>query len=342
MTQSSRASLLAVGVEIDGCALRFETDRAEARERLDRFLASTLVGGYYEYAITPPTGDPPVATLRYLDRKETSARLDRGSNTCVFSAPWSEIGETSVLVMWLFYLSESARQQRGEYLLHAAAVARGGRAIVLVGPSGSGKTTGALDLCLTEGFELVANNRVKVAVADGCPRVLKGDAVFNVGSNSLRRYSEPLWRRVFADVGEEGPGPAPKRAVAPEVLGVKTAPPGAAIDVVAFIGLDAEAAPVTARRISCDIRSHDAFRAVSALYQEMSGLVRGTTFMPFALRAGSEAFFVPSLDQPEFMRGRVAFLEALFAASQVVRIVAPLRHAVGEVVRLLTSSSAQP
>jgi hypothetical protein len=50
-------------------------------------------------------------------------------------------------------------RRHGYYLLHAFAVAKKGRSILLVGPSGSGKTTTGLHL-LEEGWQLLANDVV--------------------------------------------------------------------------------------------------------------------------------------------------------------------------------------
>jgi hypothetical protein len=50
-------------------------------------------------------------------------------------------------------------RRRGYYLIHASAVARQGRVVLLVGASGSGKTTAALSL-LASGWELLANDVV--------------------------------------------------------------------------------------------------------------------------------------------------------------------------------------
>ncbi len=53
-------------------------------------------------------------------------------------------------------------------VLHASAVALGGRALLILGPSGSGKSTLALDL-LALGARLVADDRTIVTLRDGHP-----------------------------------------------------------------------------------------------------------------------------------------------------------------------------
>ncbi len=59
----------------------------------------------------------------------------------------------------------------GLYTLHAAAVARDNRAILIAGPSGSGKTTTALLLAYS-GFDLLSDDMVVYHAASGCVRPL--------------------------------------------------------------------------------------------------------------------------------------------------------------------------
>jgi HprK-related kinase B len=55
---------------------------------------------------------------------------------------------------------------RGHVLLHAAAVARDGRAVVLAGPPGAGKSSAALHL-VDAGYRFVSNDRVLARPHDG-------------------------------------------------------------------------------------------------------------------------------------------------------------------------------
>jgi hypothetical protein len=322
-------TLRSARVEIDSCALSFETRCPSALERLDHMLEATFTDAYYRYSVDRAAPAERLPTLRYVDSAQWGVDYEPAAAACTFSAPWTEIAETTVLAMWLFYLSELVRQERGEYLLHASAVAKGERAIVLFGPSESGKTITSLELCLAHGFQLFANNRIRVGLRNGSPRLLQGDPTFNVRGSSLRAYSESLARRIF-----DGEGVTKrKRRVAPATLGIDVAAPNPQIAVFALLALDARGSLAPAERIASDITSRDAFRAVASLYQEISSRVRGAAFIPIALRPGSEEFFVPSLDTPDFVRRRMRFLEALFASSTILKIRAPLDHTVAELLR---------
>ena len=320
----------AVRVEIDSCALAFETSSPATLERREGMLQETFTDAYYRYSVAAVEEGERLPTLRYVDAARWGADYDADTATCTFAAPWAEIEETTVLAMWLFYLSELVRQERGEYLLHASALVRDGRAIVLFGPSESGKTTTALELCLEHGFQLFANNRARVGLRDGIPRLLYGDPVFNLRRSSLQAYSESLAGRIFSNDAADA---KQKRRVEPAALGVEVAGPAPQVAVFAFLALDAGALRAPADRLPAEITSRDAFRALSSLYQEITMRVRGSAFVPIALSPRSEQFFVPSLDRPDFVRARVRFLEALFASSTLLKIRAPLDHAVAELLR---------
>jgi hypothetical protein len=318
-------------VTIDSCPVGFVTECAAAFERLEWMLETTFRDAFYRFTVTPTVSAERIPTLRYVDDTAWQTEYLPESGICTFTAPWPDIEETTVLAMWLFYLSELVRQRRGEYLVHASAVVRDGKTIVLFGPSESGKTITSLDLCLTHGFQLFANNRVRVGLRDGAPRLLHGDPSFNLRGSSLRMYSEALAAKFFDD----GAASRPKRRVDPSELGIDVAAPDLPVSVFVLLALDERGPRAPAARIPPDIRSRGAFRAVAAVYDEISNRIRGTGFVPIALGPRSEEFFVPSLDTREFVRSRMRFLEALFASTTMLKVRAPLDHTVAELLRAL-------
>jgi hypothetical protein len=329
----------AVSVEIDSCDLRFETDCAAAVERLEVICQSTFGGGYYSYSISRPGAPGGAPIFRYLDRGAYVTTYRAEEDLCIFEAPWTDIAGTTLLAVWLHFLAELVRQRRGEYLLHASAVARDGRAVVLFGPGESGKTICALDLCLRRGFELFANNRVRAGVRDGCVHLLKGDARLNFRFSSLWRYSESLCRSVFPGALESEPWCQQKLVVGPGSLGVQVAPSGARVAAFIWIKLDADNRNASTDELSAAMSSNEAFWAKADLYQEMSELIRGVKFIPLVEGRGFQEMFVPSLDNPELVFGRTRFLNTLFATARAARIRAPLGASADAIERLFGSVS---
>lgn len=325
--------LPAIRVEIDSCAVRFETDCLAALESLDTLLRQTFHGRYFDYRVAPVVADERLPSLRFLDRAEFHTTYDAETDVCVFCAPWVAISGSSLLAMWLHLLSELVRQRRGEYLLHASAVVRDDNAIVLFGQGESGKTIGALDLCLRHGFRLFANNRVKVGFGNGGLRLIKGDAVLRLRYSSLREYNEPLAQRIFEGTAADMPAWDRKQTIDPQVLGIKVADATPRVAAFILLTLDRGSDAGVVTELSSDATSHDAFVAMSDVSQEISRLIRGSSFIPLVNGSGFRDIYVPCFDSPHLVRQRVAFLETLFTTSRVVKVRAPLERAISSIVR---------
>jgi hypothetical protein len=307
-----------VDIEIDGCGLRFESDCRAAVDELGRVLADVFASPYYECTIGRAPLNPDAPTLRYVDGPGYDVDFQPDRNVITVTAPWTEVSNSTLVGMWLFYLSELVRQRRGEYILHASAVIHNGRAVVVSGAGESGKTTLALHLCLSHGFELYANNKVKVGLLDGRPCVLRGDPVFNFRISSLRQYSPAICESIFSAAPNSQPPWRRKQRVAPPSLGIKTASGPAVIGTFLLVSLDAEALAADVRTVCEGDTSHDGFWAQAKLYDEMSSLVRGTRFVPLVGSAGFRDFCVPSLDTAEYVHRRLAFLRELFRTARVM------------------------
>jgi len=324
---SDPSPMPAAFVTIDDCTIRFETTCTPAHARLDALLATIFDSPYYAYAVHAEAAAP-CPTLRYVDAPEYGASFDHDRDVCRFAGPWDEVGASTVLGMWLFYLTEFVRQRQGHYLLHASAVVRDGRAIVITGDGESGKTSMALDLCLHHGFRLFSNNTVKVAALPAGPAVLRGDPIFNFRRSSLRRYSPALADRVF---GADAPGDdhwRVKRRVSPEQIGAAADRLPAPIATTVLLTLDDRTGAPSVQDILEGDATHEGFWAQANLYIELSSLIRGIRFVPLVGAAGFRNFTVPDLDCAAFAARRIAFLKALFESSRVACVRAPLDGAV--------------
>jgi len=82
----------------------------------------------------------------------------------------------------------AARMCRTSLDLHAAALDRGGRGILVAGPKGAGKTTLATYLLGTGGCSLVANDRVFVAGPPSAPVVHGAPTPVKIRAGTLREF----------------------------------------------------------------------------------------------------------------------------------------------------------
>jgi hypothetical protein len=72
--------------------------------------------------------------VRYVDHPNWEVSYDADEAVLLVTAPWPQVLGSNLLRLCLWHASELARQTRGEYFLHASAVVRDNRAIVLSGP----------------------------------------------------------------------------------------------------------------------------------------------------------------------------------------------------------------
>lgn len=115
--------------------------------------------------------------------------------------------------------------------MHATAVARDGRCVLLRGPSGSGKSDLALRL-IDRGFVLVADDRTDLRVHDGtlwasCPEPIQG-RIEARGVDILPAPSVDSARVVL--ICDLGPGPHPRLPEPPNVAVLGVTIPRAALD----------------------------------------------------------------------------------------------------------------
>ncbi len=260
--------------------------------------------------------------LAYAHGAVFAMTFDERVNRIALVAPWARIPNSSMLRMALWLATEVERQQAGEYLVHASAVVREGRAILFSGAGESGKTTTALELCRRHGYALFSNDQTTLGLRDGTPWLLRGDPLLNFRLKSLMRYSENMAHAIF---GEMEPGAHAwnvKRRLSPEEIGLASSAAPAPLTDFVFIKLDDSAEKLSLRELSGPCSGAHLDRdarllAKIALFEELCRLIRGSGFTPFDSNLDYADLFIPSLDRPDYLARRLAFLDGLFSRARV-------------------------
>lgn len=252
----------------------------------------------------------------------------------------------NMLLYILRMLLEGSRQARGEFTFHASAVEREGRAVVIMGAAEAGKTTTAMHLCRKHGFRLIANDQVVIGERRGKIRALLGQNEINLRRSSLGVYSRDLEQTFFQNEAKEGWNQ--KRLIRPSELGIVVGQVETPVSLIVKVRLDAGMEGVHSSALSNvpigDTKPADQqaiFMCKAETYAEMTAMIRGSSFAP--LDEKSLDFvdaFLPSLDRPEFLQARTAFLNLLFsgASSHLVSARGSLESVCSRVVDLLDSS----
>lgn len=110
---------------------------------------------------------------------------------------------------------------RGQFCLHAGAVARDGRCALIMGPSGSGKTTTCLTL-LRGGFRLLSDELTFLDPREpDCPRIWGLASAPRLVGECPRTLDD-----LEATLGQERKGPKQQFALPPDATGARQARPG--------------------------------------------------------------------------------------------------------------------
>jgi len=250
-----------------------------------------------------------------------SAWYDRHGRVLRLEASATDL--TGARLLYLSYLMLEAQLHRhGFVTLHAAALARDGRAVVLLGPAGAGKTTTAIRLCREHGCELTGNDVVVVGGRESLS-VVAGTAHLRLRHSSIARVLPELlglFPPVVTDPWRT------KIDVSPDRIGVPAAQKPAEVAAVVFIHVDngypnlvAGPGDSLVHRLNLHENALRYIRAVSTPW-----LVDGS---------GAYGPFIPSLDDPPAHAARTVTLTRLLQRSHYV--AGPPAAVAGHIASLL-------
>jgi hypothetical protein len=326
---------------IHGALVRVVTDVEEATSLLDlgRYGPMVASSGRAGSPAAGPSGPAGPGgdhfcsddhfRLVYRDRRRVSLRWD-GRRELVFEAPWNLVGLSPALGVLGGLIARRALEARGRFVLHAAAVSRRGKAVVLYGGAGAGKTITAITLCRSHGFDLISNGTAVLGL-DGQERPL---ALGTLKSGVKLRYSS--FKRSFAAEADRLFCP-PRNGRVEETQAGRAAvalDPAAGFDAKRTISggelsLRVESGPVPLgafyhlRLLPGPARAGplDPVRLRVELYESLSRHVRGAATF---LALGEDyrmSVYVPSLDSPVLHEARRQLIEAIVALPVVEGLV---------------------
>jgi len=252
------------------------------------------------------------AHVRHIVAEQPSVSVDADLTVMTVAGPASEW--TAQELMFIAYLLlERQLQLRGLVTLHAAAVARDDRAVLLLGKSGAGKTCTALRLCRTHGFALIGNDLCVVGSDGGSAQALAGTTHLRLRLTSVAKAMPellPLFPTAHADTSDAW---RTKIDVSPRHVGVRTATPMAPIEITAvvFVHVDGDYQGLVDRPGADLVQRLD-------LYENAVRYIRGGSTPWLLERSLSYGPFVPPLDDHRTHARRTATLEQLLARARYV------------------------
>jgi len=249
------------------------------------------------------------ATITVTSQASAAPSIDIDPGTGAVSIGAIAGAVTAEDLLYLSYLVlESRLHRHGLLTLHAAAVERAGRAIVLLGHPGAGKTITALMLCRDHAFRLIGNDLI---VTGGAERtaVVAGTTHLRLRLSSVvANMPELLFLFAPDDHGDQWRA---KVDVRPEQLGIAVTDQVPDLGAVVFVRAD----PAYAALVSA---TGDTLVHRLNLYENSLRYIRATS-TPWLVGPQREfGPYVPSFDSETAHRARTATLNRLMAASHYV------------------------
>lgn len=257
-------------------------------------------------------------TLQYNDKENYNFIYTESGY--VFECPWQEINNSTIFPMIFRLLVEVMRQSINEIKVHASAITKRKYSSLFLAPSEGGKTTTAMAMCQKYQCLLKANDAAVVKFINEKPFLLRGDNIFKVRANSLKKYSQEIFEKnMNADTDTPW---LDKAKIKPEDIGVKTNNENSEIKYVFFIKLDTMVEGCTIKKYDkCNImETDDWFKPKMQIYQNISGTIKGADLIPVGNNGKILPIYLPSLDNNVLSAERISFINNLFDRCEVYQL----------------------
>jgi hypothetical protein len=249
------------------------------------------------------TMKPDTPALIYQSGAKTRLKFSLGRGACILQGPIRYFKDGQTIAYLAYALLERERQINSETTIHAAGASYKGRGILLLGERGAGKTSLLLKLCRDYGYKLVGNDLCLLKFDKNVIKFCGGTKIFGLRQFAVK-INHPDLLQYFPKFTKDSW--LTKSFITPETLSVDIEKQTLPIYKVFFIHLDSTGEEpiyseyMTGSWIKC------------FLYENLSRYIRGSAIIPFLDNQNFRKIgYLPSLDEPNFHKKRVAIINHL-------------------------------
>lgn len=229
--------------------------------------------------------------------KKQEIKTDENGNFFI-SGSFEEFSRSHTLPYFIHYILERERAKKGKATIHAAAVSKKGKGILILGKQGSGKTSITLELCRKYGYSLVGNDLVLTGLQKDSGYLYGGTKIFRVRATTIKDYNKDLERFFKSSNNDEWTRIAIIMPGEIQVMAEKSVVP---IQAIYYVHLYPPGHNFIAKEV-------DKLFSRVYLYQIFSEYIRGSAIIPLVGKDLRFSDYLPSLDTRETFLKRIKFI----------------------------------
>jgi len=238
-------------------------------------------------------------SLKCVFGRQKAIKAD-GNGNFFISGPLEEFAEAHTIPYFIHYILESERAKKGKATIHAAAVSRNKKGVLILGKQSSGKTSITLELCRKHGYSLIGNDLVLVGIKENSGNLYGGTKIFRIRATTIKDYNKDLGRFFkFAENDDEWTNIT---IIKPEKIQVATEKSIVPIHAIYYVHLY----PPNHSFITKEV---DRLFSRIYLYQIFSEYIKGSAIIPLIGEKLEFSNYLPSLDNKTVFNKRIKFIK---------------------------------
>ncbi len=224
-------------------------------------------------------------------------KVDKGNNFFI-SGPFEEFYKSYTIPYLIHYILESERAKKGKATIHAAAVSKNKKGVLILGKQGSGKTSITLELCRKYGYSLIGNDLVLAGLQENVGYLYGGTKIFRLRAATIKDYNKDL--RSFFEPGGNDEW-TQIAIIEPKKIGVYIEKSFVPIHAIYYVHLYPPGHEFVVKEV-------DKLFSRIYLYQIFSEYIRGSAIIPLVGKDLRFSDYIPSLDTWDAFEKRIRFI----------------------------------